>query len=51
MSVILRSFTEIDDILQRIAYCGELRLLNREVSKAYVGHRCMVSLDPQNPAC
>lgn len=34
---------EMDDVLQRLAYCGELRLLNREESKAYVGHRCMIA--------
>lgn len=34
---------DMEDVLQRLAYCGELRLLDREETKAYVKHRCMVA--------
>jgi type II secretory pathway predicted ATPase ExeA len=34
---------DMEDILQRLAYCGELRLLNREETKAYISHRCIIA--------
>jgi len=34
---------DMEDVLQRLVYCGELRLLNREESKAYIKHRCMIA--------
>jgi type II secretory pathway predicted ATPase ExeA len=34
---------EFEDIRQRIAYCGELRLLSRDETHAYVSHRMTIA--------
>lgn len=34
---------ELEDIRQRIAYCGELRLLSREETHAYISHRMTIA--------
>jgi type II secretory pathway predicted ATPase ExeA len=33
---------DMEDILQRLVHCSELRLLNREECKAYIKHRCVI---------
>lgn len=40
---------ENEDIHQRLAYFGELRLLTREESKAYVDHRLKMVGSPRSP--
>jgi type II secretory pathway predicted ATPase ExeA len=32
----------LEDVKQRLAYCGELRLLTREETRAYIAHRCKI---------
>lgn len=39
----------IEDIRQRLAYCGELRLLSREETKAYILHRVKIAGLSKNP--
>lgn len=40
---------EMEDIRQRLSYCGELRLLGREETKSYVDHRVKVAGAPKSP--
>ena len=39
----------VEDIKQRLAYCGEIRLLTREETKAYIAHRCKIAGFTKNP--
>jgi general secretion pathway protein A len=41
--------TELDDIRQRIAHCGELRLLSRQESVDYIKHRIHIAGSPSVP--
>jgi type II secretory pathway predicted ATPase ExeA len=40
---------QMEDIRQRLVYYGELRLLTREETRAYVEHRCRIAGAAKNP--
>lgn len=40
---------ELDDVRQRLSYCGELRLLSREETKLYIEHRVRIAGATTNP--
>lgn len=40
---------ELEDIRQRLSHCGELTMLTREESRAYIDHRSTIAGAPQVP--
>jgi type II secretory pathway predicted ATPase ExeA len=41
--------SDMEDVKQRLAYCGELRLLSREEAGQYIEHRMMIAGAAKNP--